>query len=413
VEGVSHLLKHHYTILADDMGLGKTTQAIVAAMITGERIIVVCPAYIRKNLQREVYKIIKKFRFVHMIESGKDIASWNEGHDIAIISYSLFYRMKHRLKFYGTWIFDECHYLKNPSSGRTKEVYKMLDEHIPKRVMLLSGTPAENYIHEYYSLLAICSANPKDTSGLDIIKNYPTKDKFLERFCNRVLSQHNRGPEYHGVKNIPLLIKYFKGKYLRRETADVHLLPSMNSQFVKIITEVSYIDLAWELLEAGDLEEIHPPTEKRLNAMAKVPECIKFVKDILSQGEKVVVFTDHPDAAKLISEGIKNSAYIIGGMSDKKRDKVNIDFQEGDLRCAVLTYGAGAAGLNWTAGRITVLSDITYKAKLIQQAKKRTNRMGQNRDCLYYYLVSSEIDEMIIRKVESKIKDLNKLESQI
>ena len=60
-----------------------------------------------------------------------------------------------------------------------------------------------------------------------------------------------------------------------------------------------------------------------------------------------------------------------------------------------------------------MLSDITYKAKLIQQAKKRTNRMGQNRDCLYYYLVSSEIDEMIIRKVESKIKDLNKLESQI
>jgi SNF2 family DNA or RNA helicase len=54
-EAIEKLVRNKKFILADDMGLGKTTSTIIAALETGaKKILIVCPASLKINWQREI-----------------------------------------------------------------------------------------------------------------------------------------------------------------------------------------------------------------------------------------------------------------------------------------------------------------------------------------------------------------------
>jgi SNF2 family DNA or RNA helicase len=54
-EAIEKLVRNKKFILADDMGLGKTTATIIAALETGaKKILIVCPASLKINWQREI-----------------------------------------------------------------------------------------------------------------------------------------------------------------------------------------------------------------------------------------------------------------------------------------------------------------------------------------------------------------------
>ena len=61
LEAIEKLVGNKKFILADDMGLGKTTATIIAALETGaKKILVVCPASLKFNWQREISTILKR-----------------------------------------------------------------------------------------------------------------------------------------------------------------------------------------------------------------------------------------------------------------------------------------------------------------------------------------------------------------
>ncbi|GMH34356.1 hypothetical protein BSKO_02190 [Bryopsis sp. KO-2023] len=165
-------------ILADDMGLGKTLQGIAlmwtvlkqgAESLGGvplvKRTIIVCPTSLVSNWDSECEKWLKgSVRTIAMSESSRDevihgidqfLHDRNPYH-VLIISYETF--RIHSAKFNkpescDLLICDEAHRLKNDNTLTNKA----LDRLHCKRRVLLSGTPLQNHLEEFYAMVNFCN----------------------------------------------------------------------------------------------------------------------------------------------------------------------------------------------------------------------------------------------------------------
>jgi SNF2 family DNA or RNA helicase len=130
-------------ILADDMGLGKTTSTIIAALETGaKKILIICPASLKINWQREIENYTD--RSVYIAE-GKN---FSQEHDFVIVNYDIlknFYDLKEKEKSeiyksnFDLIIIDEAHYVQNGQAQRTKLVNSFVKS--VDKLWLLTGTP--------------------------------------------------------------------------------------------------------------------------------------------------------------------------------------------------------------------------------------------------------------------------------
>ena len=117
-EAVERIKKTYQLILADEMGLGKTATILKATRDTWvgyagkKKILVVCPASLKKNWQKEIVEwsgwpfkqeLDKIQCGPHIITNYERLKNFVEPAEKGLI---------------GTVIFDEAHYLKNPKSQR-------------------------------------------------------------------------------------------------------------------------------------------------------------------------------------------------------------------------------------------------------------------------------------------------------
>ncbi|KAK9808913.1 hypothetical protein WJX72_006358 [[Myrmecia] bisecta] len=167
-------------ILADDMGLGKTLQGITLLwtllksgheLLGGEpiakRIIIVCPTSLVSNWDSECDKWLKgRVKTLPLCESSRDdviqsvsqFLSPRNPYQVLIVSYETF--RLHAAKFTGEHacdllICDEAHRLKNDQTLTNKA----LDSLDCKRRVLLSGTPMQNHLDEFYAMVSFCNPN--------------------------------------------------------------------------------------------------------------------------------------------------------------------------------------------------------------------------------------------------------------
>ena len=173
-------------ILADDMGLGKTLQGITLLWtllkqgITGDgpiakRALIVCPTSLVSNWDDECIKWLKgKVRTMPICEANRAdvISSMNRflnynGHDraqVMIVSYETFRIHADRFdkpNSVDLIICDEAHRLKNGDTLTNKALGS-----VPclRRVML-SGTPMQNHLDEFYSMVNFCNPGLLGTGG--------------------------------------------------------------------------------------------------------------------------------------------------------------------------------------------------------------------------------------------------------
>jgi len=164
-------------IMADDMGLGKTLQCItllwtllkqgINAKPTIDNALIVCPSSLVKNWFNEINKwlgsrvnpvaidgggkaeIEPKLRdFINPPQRLKNSIAYNP---VCIISYETFRIYSEILcgKPVGLVLCDEGHRLKNSDS----QTFVALNQLQTKRRVILSGTPVQNDLTEYFSLL--------------------------------------------------------------------------------------------------------------------------------------------------------------------------------------------------------------------------------------------------------------------
>ena len=426
-KGRDFLMKRKYALLGDEMGLGKTIQAIAAIKDNQGPVLVICPAMLRYTWVREIEKYQDEFHdFNFDIEVNTEkFAVSPPKNTIRIVSYAYLAKLP-KTFMPRVVIFDEAHYLKSFQAKRTQAAHELIFRTAPECLWLLSGTPIKNNVTEFYSVLKLLSYCPSGTNGLKIKERsqYAFNLKFSHPSSRSIYvgsgknKRHVEIVEYKGIRNLDKLKEYLSGKYLRRLAKGVLDLPELIDKDILLSEKVGRADKdlmeAFENKDKGIFREGHVSTIKAESALAKATKTVKYVLDLVEEGESVVVFTDHVNSAKKIQKSLEDkgikSYCITGEVPAIVREEYIFSFQECRAKVLVATIGSASTGFTLTAARHLIFNDLPWVPADIDQARKRIHRVGQSRGCVIHYMMSSPVDLYIKDKLLQKRKSLGKLE---
>ena len=431
-DGINFATENPYCIIGDEMGLGKTPQAIGVLAAHAAPSLVICPASLKYNWQAELEKFCGIASFI--IEGNTNFTAkknqWaielimNDWPIVFIVNYEIIRKYEIFFRHCKHWVIDEAHALKNPDAERTKTFYKYLLEWKPKTATFLTGTAITNNVADFYSLLDFCSHSPKE-NGLRISDNpkWSSWFRFAQYFCHS--RQTDFGTKYSGLKNWPDLREIMAHKYIRRSAQDYlpDLPPLTRSIFTckpdeKLLHSIDEgLSIALQILRNGgkfDPEtDVAISTAKKGAAALKTPFTAEIAISLISEGEKVIIFSDHIDACQDIKNRIGKTCWLITSATTQKvrqhtcecfQDKTNTDCQ-----AIVATYGTMNAGRTLTAARITIANDLPWIPATYLQAEKRFHRIGQTEKCLVKIISAPGLDTMINKTILDKALTLTQV----
>jgi len=413
-EAIEKLVGSRRFILADDMGLGKTTATIIAALETGvKKILIICPASLKINWQREIENYTDRSVFIC---EGKKFPTDQE---FVIINYDIlknFYdpkvKEKSLIENYGfdLVIMDEAHMVSNPQAQRTKIINSFVKQ--IKRVWLLTGTPMTNRPMNYYNLLNIIES--------------PTAQNWMAyaiRYCQgyQFMAGKRKIWNVQGASNLEELRDRTSKQMLRRLKDDVLDLPE------KIISPI-YLNLRskdyeemmgeyYDWFEKKSEESTSLTIQfsklmkvRKIIANEKVKHTIEIVENIIEQGKKVIIFTNFTETLQLIHNHFgKQSVYLDGSCSKPKRQHAIDEFQDNDkIKVFVGNLKAAGVGITLTAAEVVIMNDLSFVPAEHAQAEDRAYRYGQKNNVLVYYpLFENTIEGAIYNILNHKKKIIN------
>jgi len=413
-KGIYQCIKHNYMIIGDEMGLGKSLQALAISALYEEKTLVVCPAYLRLNWANEFNKFCKIKKDIKIMKTARDFKDLD--HDVFIMSYSM---LKHAREMFFECpivIADEAHYLKSVKAKRTKMFTSYTMDFKPDRMILLTGTPIDKNVYEFYSLLSLCSYNPMENSGVDVNSIFSNTEKFNDYFSYRVerdiKSKYGRRVKlvsWRGVRRLEELKNLLKGKFIRRKACNVLELPPLIHKEILMGTSMETDDTL--LREFNDNVDKLSSKTKSDSAYIKAPMTAKYVSELLEEGlDSVIVFTDHLNPIPIIYNTL-NKKYkckvITGSISPDIRDEIVTSLQNGDIQVLIATLGAASVGFNMTKSSNIVINDLSWRPAVNNQAIKRIHRIGQKNKCIIHYILGSTVDKRITNLLQEKARNIN------
>lgn len=430
VDGVRELCRRRSFILADDMGLGKSLEALTVFAVDVVRgwastMIVICPPTLKGNWVDEIKKFTSFPCFVldgtpderivqfarYMIETDPKVL---------IIGYEQAYLHREQLNafMFDVAVFDEAHYIKNPMAQRTKAVLDIKS----RRSFMLTGTPMENRVDELWCLLHRVDPD-KYANYYSFISRYAVFGGYL-------------GKAIVGVKNEAELINKVNGVMLRRLKRDVLDLPEVQYIPRKVDLYPQQRDIYREIDEdlwvtfkdATEPEAIEHAFVKVLrlrqvcgtlmpftgeDVSSKLDLAVEDDKELLSLGEKIVVFTQFREVQARYLDRVGSLGVpvfsISGDTPAMKRPEVAKTWAavEGPaIFCAM--QQVAYAGLTLVAAKHGSFLDKHYNPQKNQQAVDRLHRIGASETH------SVQIREYMCRRtVETRIEQINSLKKKI
>ena len=410
-EAIEKLVRNKKFILADDMGLGKTTSTIIAALETGaKKILIVCPASLKLNWEREIANYSD--RIVYIAEGKK----FSTEHDFVIVNYDIlknFHDIKDKEKSeimkinFDLVIMDEAHMISNPQAQRTKIANDIASK--SERVWLLSGTPMTSRPMNYYNLLNLVDS--------PVAANWMA---YAKRYCNGFQFSVGKRKVWNvtGASNLEELRERTQTHILRRLKEEVLDLPE------KIITPVylrlkskDYEELMGEYFDWYDSrpEESSSLTiqfsklmkVRKVIAQEKINNTIELAENIIEQGKKVIIFTNFTDTLNIIYNHFgKQAVYLDGSCSKFHRQNSVDEFQTNDkIRVFVGNLKAAGVGITLTSAEAVIMNDLSFVPAEHSQAEDRSHRIGQkNSTSVYYPLFENTIEGAIYDILNRKKK---------
>lgn len=391
VFGSKFALTQNRVILGDEMGLGKTMQALGAltqrANDGATRFLVVCPASVIVNWQREIatrseLKSIK----MHGDEGKSGFALWRKEGGIGLTTFDT-------LKSFeinddeiaalevDTVVVDEAHYVKNPEAGRTLTLVRWLDR--APRVLFMTGTPLENRVEEFVNLVELLDRD----------------------FAGRL----NKASLAAGVEAFR---KHVAPIYLRRNTEEVlKELPDLIE--VEEFCEWKGADYGFyeDSVAAGNLMGMRKAGMKPIIEGAnpdKVERMLELVDEAFASGKKVLVFSYFLDALKVVVDALGDKAIgpITGAVTSARRQELVDAFTNSkEPKVLVGQIQAAGTGLNIQAASVVILCEPQIKPSLEVQAIARAHRMGQvNTVQVHRLIIPDGIDEKMMAMLSWKQK---------
>lgn len=413
-EGVKFSLLHHYSLNCDDMGLGKTLQALTVAFYHQRKIrrtcLVVCPAYLRLNIENEINQFSKTPKKIKVVESHKEVPGLDKYElDFIICSYNCIREAPNLMKDCPLVICDEVHMLKTPDARVTERFHEALETFNPSVFIGLSGTPIKNRVPEFYSLLCLCSYNPRRTSGTNVLERYDF-ESFKKEFCfaHKMKIRGRIIKKYYGLKNKDKLKLLLKNKLIRRTNEVLNLKDPIHRDIIVDRSENKKLLAAWENFNRGVKKSVDSSIKKKA-ALVNTPTTISLATDIHEEGDPVAIVSCHPEALEKIASKLKGKTAIIDGNTPMKERQNYVDsFQNGDLDYILLSL-AGSTGITLTKSNKMIFNDESWVPEDNSQWRGRINRKGQTRRCIYYYVRGSKAEKIISQKIREKKATINQV----
>ncbi|KAI8065710.1 P-loop containing nucleoside triphosphate hydrolase protein [Gongronella butleri] len=477
VEGVRFLFRcttgkvdpeHAGCIMADEMGLGKTLQCIsllwtllrqseFVGKPTIQKAIITCPSSLVRNWANEIVKWLGDRVRPLAIDSNNStekktaVKRWaaSQGqlvNPILIISYETLRSYTKYMKKcpVGLLLCDEGHRLKNGGSMLFQELNKLQ----VKRRVILSGTPIQNDLSEYYNLLDF--ANPgllgtpsefrrnyelpilrgRDSEASDtaralsdakVAEFWAIVSKFTIRRTNDILTKYLPTKFEHVVfcELSPLQVDLYNA--FNKASAIKKLLKSNGgSQSLQAITMLKKLCNHPDLLDLpGDIEgseqvlpssylgkngNVNPALSGKFQVLENMLAKIKRETD-----DKIVLVSNYTQTLDLFERYCKQKQYgalrLDGTMNITKRQKLVDRFNDPEAEefIFLLSSKAGGCGLNLIGANRLVLFDPDWNPAADQQALARVWRDGQRKDCyIYRFIGAGTIEEKIFQRQSHK-----------
>ncbi|WGX74494.1 C-terminal helicase domain-containing protein [Paraclostridium bifermentans] len=144
---------------------------------------------------------------------------------------------------------------------------------------------------------------------------------------------------------------------------------------------------------------------------SKIDICIEILNEAISNGRKVLLFSQFTSILRLIEEELKNknikSMYLDGKTNAKDRINLVNEFNENkNIKVFLISLKAGGTGLNLTSADMVIHFDPWWNLAVENQASDRAHRIGQKNVVEVIKLISKDtIEEKIILLQENK-KDM-------
>jgi SNF2 family DNA or RNA helicase len=138
---------------------------------------------------------------------------------------------------------------------------------------------------------------------------------------------------------------------------------------------------------------------------AKLDRLMEMVLELLSEGRKIIVFSQFTSMIDLIRKRLDAVSVSYSLLTGKTKDRGNAieAFQRGATDVFLISLKAGGVGLNLTAADTVVIFDPWWNPAVEQQAIDRAHRIGQDKPVFVYRLVAAgtveeKMDELKARK---------------
>lgn len=419
------------SILADDMGLGKTLQTItlIAKLkeenaLSEKRILIVAPTGLLSNWMAEVERFAPNLSCEMYHGGARSLRRFHS--DILLTTYGMVRTDAAKLKRqpWRLMVIDEAQNIKNHTAQQSKAVCSIpADIHIA-----LSGTPVENRLSEFWSIM-----NYTNRGYLD------TEKDFHERFAKPIQQQGDAAcAERFRKITAPFMMRRMKtDKSIISDLPDkiekndyVTLLPDQAALYqttldaaMESITAIKSDDnkqlfkrqgLILQMILA--LKQIcnHPALflkngDFRPDISAKVQTLLDNIAAITDAGEKVLVFTQFKQMGDMLERFIaektgRQPLFYHGGCSISQRNEIVERFQNNTQdRALILSLKAAGTGLNLTAASHVIHYDLWWNPAVEAQATDRAYRIGQNKNVIVHRFITrgtfeERIDDMIQKK---------------
>ncbi|GMM48080.1 DNA-dependent ATPase [Pichia kluyveri] len=465
-------------IMADEMGLGKTLQCLTLMWTllkqgprgkkTIEKCIVVCPSSLVRNWANEIDKWLGVGVLNSLAIDGKStkgssigdaIENWADAtgngivSPVLIISYETLRRNIEKLNNceVGLVLADEGHRLKNGDSL----TFNALNSINCERRIILSGTPIQNDLSEYFSLLNF--ANPGLLGNRnEFRKNYEihilrgrdslATDKEKEKGDAKLKELTELVQKFIIRRTNDILSKYLPVKYeyvifcglsdMQKQlynyfitSPDIKkLLKGENSQPLKAIGLLKKLCNHPNLLSLPDdiegCESLIPEDYKDdTNSMGRNREIqtwysgkFQMLERFLFKidretDDKIVVISNYTQTLDLVEKLCRQHKFgslrLDGTMNISKRQKLVDKFNKPDGKEFVflLSSKAGGCGINLIGANRLILMDPDWNPASDQQALARVWRDGQKKNCFIYRFISTgTIEEKIFQRQSAKMQ---------
>jgi len=428
LDWLAFLYRHRFgACLADDMGLGKTIQAIALLAVLKERKIsplaggsplphlIVVPPTLLFNWEHEIARFYPELKVYSYV--GKDRRVDFEGYDIVLSTYALIRRDISRLEAHSfhVIVFDEAQAVKNLYAETTGAVRKLRG--LFKLVM--TGTPVENHLGEYYSLIDLCLPGllgdydhfkaqiKRDESALLPILIRRTQPFVLRRMKREILKELPPKTETDLYLDLTTRQKalYQETIALIRSKIDTAYAQKTEGQ-AKIIALTAIMKLR-QLCVSPRL--LMPGLSVSEGNSPKMRFLIEQLQALFEEGHSALVFSQFTRGLDLLEEALRPIkipySRLDGSTPTRKRKGLVSRFQE-STRPAVflLSLKAGGQGLNLTKASYVFHLDPWWNPAVENQASDRAHRIGQaNKVTITRILMRHTIEEKMMLLKQKKL----------